>query len=95
MTYIELSDSEIQAQLSKLPGWQLQNGNLSKQFHFADFIAAWGFMSQVALLAESQNHHPNWRNVYNRVEIELFTHDAHGITQKDLELARLIEQTLK
>ena len=86
-----LTDSQIESELTTLPGWELRSGKLRKEFQFSDFVAAWGFMSQVALLAESQGHHPEWKNVYNKVEIELSTHDASGITKKDIELARSIE----
>jgi 4a-hydroxytetrahydrobiopterin dehydratase len=92
MKQMTLTETEIQSQLSSLTGWQLKKGKLHKEFHFKDFKTAWGFMSQVALLAESHNHHPEWRNVYNRVEIELLTHDSHGITEKDFKLARAIDQ---
>ena len=63
-----------------------------KKFQFADFNQAWGFMSRVALLAESQNHHPEWFNVWNRVEITLSTHDAGGLSARDVKLAQAIEQ---
>ena len=68
---------------------------LSRRYVFADFRAAFGFMTCVALKAEAMNHHPEWFNVYNRVDVMLTTHDAGGITQLDLELARAIEQTAK
>ena len=87
-----LNDTQLQAELSKLPGWQLKNGKLWKLFKFPDFVTAWGFLSQIALYAEAHNHHPEWSNVYNRVEIYLFTHDAKGITEKDINLAHIIEQ---
>lgn len=91
MTTAKLSDSEIESQLKSLPHWQLRDGKLYRQWKFADFIEAFGFMSQVALLAERANHHPEWRNVYNRVEIELTTHDASGISAKDFKLAAEID----
>ena len=64
---------------------------ISKTFTFKDFVAAWGFMSRVALLAEKRNHHPDWRNVWNKVEITLSTHDAGGLSTLDFELARTID----
>ncbi|MEQ8692151.1 MAG: 4a-hydroxytetrahydrobiopterin dehydratase [Pseudomonadales bacterium] len=74
-------------------GWQHQNDRLRREFKFDDFVAAFGFMTQVALLAETHGHHPNWSNVYNRVTIELTTHDAgNKVTDKDLDLATAINQ---
>ncbi len=87
MTTTRLSDKEIESQLKNLPGWQLRDDKLYRQWKFASFVEAFGFMSKVALLAERANHHPEWRNVYNRVEIELTTHDAGGISAKDFLLA--------
>ncbi len=79
--------------LAALPQWQLlaDGRALHRSFRFADFSAAWGFMTRVALLAEAQNHHPDWRNVYNRVEITLTTHDSGGLTARDVTLARAID----
>lgn len=91
MSTAKLSTSEIESQLEKLPSWQLRDDKLYRQWKFADFVAAFGFMSKVALLAERANHHPEWRNVYNRVEIELTTHDAGGISAKDFLLAAEID----
>ena len=72
-------------------GWMLKDDTLCRDFQFDDFVAAFGFMSRVALLAEKANHHPNWQNVYSRVSIQLTTHDAgNTVTQKDLELADAI-----
>ncbi len=72
-------------------GWTLENDMLSREFVFDDFVAAFGFMSRVALLAEKAEHHPNWQNVYNRVSIQLTTHDAgNTVTDKDLALAQAI-----
>lgn len=83
-----LSPDELKASLSQLPGWSLQQDKLHRQFKFASFVEAFGFMSSVALVAESMGHHPEWFNVYNRVTIDLTTHDAGGITSKDVDLAR-------
>lgn len=75
--------------------WQEENNQLKRVFEFKDFVEAFGFMSQVALLAEKRDHHPNWSNVYNTVEIVLCTHDAGNIvTEKDRELAEAIDQLL-
>lgn len=85
-----LTPQELNAALAGLPGWQVRQGRLVREFRFADFSAAFGFMTRVALLAEQMNHHPDWSNVYNRVTVELVTHDAGGITALDVELARRI-----
>lgn len=87
----KLPQAKIDEQLSSLPGWELADGKLRRQLVFGDFIEAFDFMSRVAPLAEAMNHHPEWSNVYNRVEIDLVTHDAGGITKLDFELARRIE----
>ena len=78
----------------ELPAWTVQTDRLSRDLRFATFVEAFGFMSQVALLAESRNHHPNWSNVYNRVSIELTTHDLGGISDLDVELATAINALL-
>ena len=83
-----LTETQIQKALEEMPGWSLADGRLRREYVFTNFSEAWGFMNRVALLAESMNHHPDWSNVYNRVVIELFTHDARGITQRDIDFAR-------
>ncbi len=83
----KLSDVEIQKNLEKLNGWTIEDGKLHKEFKFDNFVAAFGFMTQLALIAESMNHHPEWFNVYNRVTIDMMTHDADGITELDVEFA--------
>ena len=83
----KLSDTEIQKNLEKLNGWTIEDGKLHKEFKFDNFIAAFGFMTQLALIAESMNHHPAWFNVYNRVTIDMMTHDADGITELDIKFA--------
>jgi len=90
-----LSANELNAVLSKLEGWSLKNGKLHRQFQFPSFVEAFGFMSSLALVAESMGHHPEWFNVYNRVTIDLTTHDAGGITQKDVDLAQKANQLAK
>lgn len=86
-----LDDAAVQAALTGLPGWTLHEGKLRLERRFADFSQAWGFMSRVALLAEALRHHPEWSNVWNRVTIELTTHDAGGLTRRDVELATKIQ----
>lgn len=90
----KLFEHQVTAALRDLPGWSLiEDGRaIRKDFECKGFDAAWGFMSRIALVAEKMNHHPDWRNVYNRVEITLTTHDAAGITHKDIELAQAIER---
>ena len=90
----KLSPAAIDVQLPDLHGWHLHNDKLQRQFVFADFVEAYGFMSRVALLAEVMDHHPEWSNVYNRVEINLTTHDAGGISQRDFTLAERINRLL-
>ena len=82
-----LTPDQIVASLPSIPGWNLVKGKLRREFAFEDFIQAFGFMSSVALVAESMNHHPEWWNVYNKVRIELSTHDAGGLTALDVEFA--------
>lgn len=83
-----LSPAEIEARLAALPEWTLANGKLHRAFRFADFPRAFAFMSAAALHAEKLDHHPEWSNVYDRVVVDLVTHDAKGITELDFELAR-------
>ena len=91
---VERLDDAARAGLAMaLPGWRLTEGRdaIRREFRFRDFSEAWGFMARVALLAEAQDHHPEWSNVYNRVEILLTTHDAGGLSERDLRLARAID----
>ena len=83
----KLTETEIHERLQGLPDWSLQAGKLHRHFQFADFVAAFGFMARVALVAERMNHHPEWFNVYNRVDVDLATHDAGGVTELDFQLA--------
>jgi len=82
--------------LATLKGWTEVSGRdaIHKKLQFADFNQAWGFMARVALAAEKADHHPEWSNVYNRVEIVLSTHDAGGLSAKDVELAKFIDSAL-
>ena len=88
----KLSDSEIQSQLKKIEGWGLVNGKLHRAFECKDFAAAFGKMTQVALAAESMNHHPEWSNVWNKVVVDLNTHSVQGISNLDFELAEKINE---
>jgi 4a-hydroxytetrahydrobiopterin dehydratase len=92
MTVAKATELEIQEALSELGSWTLERGKLHREYKFRDFVQAFGFMAQVALLAERAAHHPEWFNVYNRVVVDLTTHEAQGITQKDFDLAREMEQ---
>lgn len=83
----QLTDQEVKAKLAELPGWTVVNGKLHREFKFENFVAAFGFMTRLALIAEKQDHHPDWSNGYNRVVIDLHTHDAGGITEFDFRLA--------
>ena len=83
----KLSQADISAALNGLPGWSLLNDKLRREFKFANFIEAFGFMTSAAIEAEKMNHHPEWFNVYSKVVVDLTTHDAGGITELDLELA--------
>ena|SRR5215510_7843759 len=90
--YEKLSDERIREELSRLNGWEVKDGKLAKSFKFDNFVKAFGFMTQVAFEAEKMNHHPDWKNVYNIVEIQLFTHDATAITTNDIKLALVIDK---
>ncbi len=91
-TYRKLSDSEIESEVTKIPGWKLVNGKLNKSFEFKNFIEAFGFMTKVAMQAEKMNHHPEWFNVYNKVKIDLVTYDVNGISNYDIKLANAINK---
>lgn len=84
---IALSPADIKARLESLPGWRLERDKLHHDFKFRDFVEAFGFMTQIAIIAEKMDHHPEWSNVYNRVTVDLTTHDAGGLTKLDFELA--------
>ena len=93
MAIAKLTDAERHAALASLKGWAHEAGRdaLVKHFKFRDFSEAWGFMNRVALLAEKHDHHPEWNNVYNRVEILLTTHDAGGLSARDVAMAKAID----
>jgi 4a-hydroxytetrahydrobiopterin dehydratase len=94
MAAIPLTADEITQLPQQLPQWQLVQGKLRRELRFADFVEAFGFMAKVALIAEAMGHHPEWSNVWNRVVIELTTHDTGGLSSLDLELARRIDGLL-
>ena len=88
----KMNTHEIQEALKNLSGWALKDDMIQKSFIFADFKEAFSIMTHIAFECEKQNHHPNWENVYNNLTIKLSTHDADGITQKDIDLAKSIEK---
>ncbi len=87
---MRLSQIDIDEQLENLPGWSVVNEKLHKEFQFESFNQAFGFMTRAAMEIEKMNHHPEWFNVYNRITIELTTHDAGGITKNDVNLAKIL-----
>ena len=89
----KLTGKALKEALAKLKGWKKvpSRGAIHKSFKFADFNEAWGFMTRVALAADKADHHPEWRNVYNKVDITLSTHDAGGLSAKDTALATVID----
>jgi 4a-hydroxytetrahydrobiopterin dehydratase len=89
-----LSNDELVHALKQLPDWHLHEGAIAKELTFADFVSAFGFMAQVALIAEKMNHHPDWSNSYNRVRVSLKTHDKGGLTELDIKLAGAIEKLM-
>ncbi|MEY3544216.1 MAG: hypothetical protein RLZZ106_2064 [Cyanobacteriota bacterium] len=91
MAAVLLTADQIAALSQALPLWNLVAGKLRRELRFANFVEAFGFMTQVALVAEAMEHHPEWSNVWNRVTIELTTHDAGGLTDLDLQLAQRID----
>ena len=87
----KLSDAEVRDRLRQVPAWQLREGKLHREFQFADFSQAFAFMTRVALAAEKANHHPDWSNAWNRVVIDLVSHDVKGLSQRDFDLAGAID----
>ena len=83
----KLESEEVNRRMTGLSGWELREGKLHREFRFADFAGAFGFMSSMARVAERMNHHPEWFNVYSRVVIDLTTHDVGGLSEKDFEMA--------
>jgi len=91
---MRLSQLEIDEELKNLPGWSVVNEKLHREIEFESFNQAFGFMTRAAMEIEKMNHHPEWFNVYNRITIDLMTHDAGGITKNDTNLARILNSLL-
>lgn len=92
---MKLTSTQLTPLLQTLPDWRFdakRGGLIAREYKFHDFAQAFGFMAQIAVIAESRNHHPEWFNVYNRVQVTLTTHDAGGLTMKDIELARAMDR---
>ena len=87
---IRLSPEKISEELKNLPGWSIKDEKLHRDFEFESLNQAFGFMTRAAMEIEKMNHHPEWFNVYNRLTVDLMTHDAGGITQNDVELAKIL-----
>ncbi len=87
---MRLSETEITEDLKKLEGWAIKDNKLHKEFQFDSFNQAFGFMTRAAMEIEKMNHHPEWFNVYNRITVDLTTHDTGGITNNDINLARIL-----
>lgn len=87
-----LTKAELDEALRQLPEWSYLDGKLHKEYKFADFVHAFGFMATASMAIEAMNHHPEWSNVYNRVTVDLSTHDAGGVTELDVELAGKLEK---
>ena len=92
MAAILLSTKDIEALNQRLPNWSVVDGHLERSWCFPNFVKAWGFMNQVALIAQAMDHHPNWSNVYGSVTIRLNTHDLGGLSNLDVTLAESIDQ---
>ena len=90
-----MQQADIEAAMSQLSAWRQEDTGIVREFRFDDFVQAFAFMTSVALLAERANHHPEWSNVYNRVSIRLTTHDAGGLTRRDMDLAAEIDRLLE
>ena len=88
----KLTEEEIAKHMKALPNWELGTDRIRRVFRFQDFVEAFGWMSSIALVAESMNHHPEWRNVWATVEVELSTHDAGGLTELDMKLASKMDE---
>ena len=88
----KLSDEDVQAGLAKLEYWVLEDGKLRREYKFANFVHAFGFMASAAIESEKMNHHPEWCNVYNKVVVQLVTHSAGGITDLDFQLAQKMNE---
>ena len=94
MSALPLSPEQINDLATSLPAWSVLNGKLHREFRFANFVEAFAFMAKVALIAEAMGHHPEWSNVWNRVTIDLVTHDTGGLSNLDVELAQRIDAAI-
>jgi 4a-hydroxytetrahydrobiopterin dehydratase len=90
-----LTETDLKAAVDALPGWTIANGKLHREYEFPDFVHAFGFMATAAIAIEAMEHHPEWSNVWNQVVVDLTTHDAGGITAKDILLAGKLEALAK
>lgn len=90
----KISHKEIEKELKDMPGWTIVEGKLHKEFQFNDFNQAFGFMTRAAMHIEKMNHHPEWFNVYNKLIVDLTTHDAGGITENDIKLAKTLNSLI-
>jgi 4a-hydroxytetrahydrobiopterin dehydratase len=91
---MRLSSEQISSELKNLPGWSIKDEKLHRDFEFEDFNQAFGFMTRAAMHIEKKNHHPEWFNVYNKLAIDLTTHDAGGITENDIQLAKILNSLI-
>jgi 4a-hydroxytetrahydrobiopterin dehydratase len=91
----KLNETALAAAVESLPGWRVESGKLHREYEFPDFVHAFGFMATAAIAIEAMEHHPEWSNVWNRVVVDLTTHDAGGITAKDILLAEKLEELAK
>ena len=94
MAIPKMTSTQIEAELKNVPEWALKDNKLHRELKFKNFKQAFGFMTQVAMQAECMNHHPEWSNVYNRVSLDLTTHEAGGISERDFALAKKIDEIL-
>ncbi len=94
MELTQLPRETIEKELKEMPGWAIVEGKLHKEFQFDDFNQAFGFMTRAAMHIEKMNHHPEWFNVYNKLSVDLTTHDAGGITENDIKLGKILNSLL-
>ncbi len=92
MQPVKASDEQINEFISQFSAWSIKNSKLHREYVFSNFVQAFGFMTEVALIAERANHHPEWFNVYKTVVVDLTTHEADGVTERDFVLARKMEE---
>lgn len=91
----KLTNEEVANEIKNFKLWSIENKKLYRKIIFKDFVSAFSFMTHIAIHAEKLNHHPEWKNVYNQIEVWLTTHDANGISKKDFELAKIIDEHTK